>query len=110
MLRPEELNQDDGRDTRGRFAPGNKAACGATTGFARRIGQYRRAIHAAVDEEALQEIFRAMVRKAQEGDVPAARLVVEYVVGKPIDVDLMERLEALEGILEVVAEANGRQR
>ena len=40
-----------------------------------------------------------MVGKAQQGDVPAARLVVEYVVGKPIDVDLMERLEALEDIL-----------
>lgn len=71
----------DGRLTDGRFAPGNKLARGNPQH--RRMAELR----AAALEEATPERVRAMVRKlmalALGGDVPAARLALEYTLGKP---------------------------
>jgi hypothetical protein len=43
----------------------------------------RKALCEAVGEEDLRQIAEALKRKAKEGDVAAARLVLSYVVGRP---------------------------
>jgi hypothetical protein len=43
----------------------------------------RQAFHEAVSEEDLVEVARTITRKAKEGDMAAAKLLLLYVVGKP---------------------------
>jgi len=41
-----------------------------------------------------------MIELAVEGDVAAAKVVIERAVGKPIEPDLVERIERIESMLE----------
>jgi hypothetical protein len=43
----------------------------------------RQAFHEAVSEEDLVEVARTITRKAKEGDMAAAKLLLLYLVGKP---------------------------
>jgi hypothetical protein len=70
-----------GRDGSGRFAAGNKGGPGNP--FARQTAAARKAIADAVSPEQLAAIAAAMVKKALEGDVGAAKLVFAYAAGKP---------------------------
>jgi hypothetical protein len=70
-----------GRDGGGRFAAGNRGGPGNP--FARHTAAMRRAIADAVSPEQLAAIAAAMVKKAIEGDVAAAKLVFAYAAGKP---------------------------
>jgi len=70
-----------GRDRRGRFTAGNTE--GAGNPFARQVAALRRLLLEAVTPEKLQEIVNALVAKAEAGDVPAAKLVLSYTLGRP---------------------------
>ena len=70
-----------GRDEQGRFAAGNKGGPGNP--FAGRVADLRQAFLDAVTKEDMQAIARAMVKKATEGSVPAAKIVLAHVLGKP---------------------------
>ncbi len=74
------------RDGLGRFGPGNKFGAGKLTQS--RMSQYRRAFHAAVTDEDMQAIARAMVGLAVAGDVPAARYVTEQCIGKVLEAEI----------------------
>ena len=71
----------NGRDAQGRFAKGNKGGPGNP--FGRHLAQRRQVVAEAVSEEDLRQILAVLVAKAKEGDVPAAKLVLQYAVGKP---------------------------
>jgi hypothetical protein len=75
-------NGANGRDPGGRFAKGN--AGGPGNPFARRTAQMRRVLCDAVSEEDLAAIARQMLEKAKGGDVAAAKLLLGYVVGQPV--------------------------
>ena len=51
--------------------------------FARRLAANRRAAVECVSEEDVRAIMRAMVEKAGNGDTAAAKVVLQYAVGKP---------------------------
>jgi hypothetical protein len=70
-----------GRDANGRFAKGNPGGPGNP--FARRTARLRRAFSEAVSEEDLVAVVQTITRKAKEGDLAAAKLLLAYVVGKP---------------------------
>jgi hypothetical protein len=70
-----------GRDASGRFAAGNRGGPGNP--FARHTAAMRKAIADAVSPEQLAAIAAAMVKRALEGDVAAAKLVFAYAAGKP---------------------------
>lgn len=81
------------RDERGRFVhgnPGGPGQCG------RRVGMLRKALLEAVSEADISEIARVLVDAAKAGDVQAAKLVFERTLGRPIEADLLERIETLE--------------
>jgi len=85
---------DTGRDARGRFQPGNPGGPGNP--FSRRVAALRQALLNAVTPEDLQGIVAAMLERAKQGDVAAARLVLAYAVGKPtpaVDPDSLDLQE-----------------
>ncbi len=88
---------DNGRDDRGRFVAG--CAGGPGNPHSRRVNQLRSALLDAVDEADIREIAAALVADARGGDVQAAREILRRVLGPPVAVDILERLEALEAEL-----------
>lgn len=85
------------RDERGRFLPGT--APGPGNPYARRVAALRAALLEAVTEDDIREIVQALVRQAKAGEVVAAREVLLRVLGKPLEADILERLEALEEVM-----------
>ncbi len=83
------------QDQRGRFVPGNKAGLGNLT--LRRHAAMRKALLAEVSEKDIRKVVRNLVRigSGRSRDaVNAARLVLEYAVGKAgamVDPDTLER-------------------
>lgn len=96
-------------DDRGKFAKGNdsakaekKAARNARNKpLSQRTSELRKALLHAVSPTEIAVLIRMVMNKAnEEGDVASAKLVLEYLVGRPLEQDLLERIEELEAILE----------
>lgn len=88
-------NGGNGRDEQGRFADGN--AGGPGNPYAAQVGRLRSALLSAVTEDDMRDVVLALVGKAKKGDVKAARVLLDRVLGKPVEADLIARIEALEG-------------
>jgi hypothetical protein len=82
------------RGAGGRFGPGNPGGPGNP--FARAVGRLRAALIAAVSDEDIGEIVHALVAEAKAGNVMAAREVLDRCLGRPVEADLLVRLEELE--------------
>ncbi len=83
------------RNANGRFAKGNPGGPGNP--YARRVAQLRAMIADAVTDEDLLAIVGALVERAKEGDVVAARELFNRLVGRPpeaIDPDRKEMEKA----------------
>jgi hypothetical protein len=83
-------------DARGRFTKGNKVGRGNP--YARRVAVLRRAMLRIVKPNDLQTIIVKMILRGCAGDVAAARLALQYTLGKPsetVDPDRVD-LEELE--------------
>lgn len=72
----------DGRAEGGQFARGNKLARGNPNN--RRMGELRKVLLDAVEPRHVEGVYRVMLRAALEGDIAAARVVLDYAVGKPM--------------------------
>lgn len=93
------------RDKNGRFTTGNPGGPGNP--HAGQVAQLRAAILDAVGTDDVVAIIAQLVRKAREGDLAAAREVLDRTIGKAGPGDLLERIEALEAIAQrVQAEGN----
>jgi hypothetical protein len=84
----------NGRDSEGRFAAGNRGGPGNP--FARHTAAMRKAIAEAVTAEDLAAIAAALLKKAREGDVAAAKLVFSYAAGRPAPAPDPDTLDAHE--------------
>ncbi|MCH8164626.1 MAG: hypothetical protein IH889_03360 [Planctomycetes bacterium] len=82
------------RDERGRFIPGTAGGPGSP--HVRKIAKLRSALIQAVSPADLRAIIGKLIEKAKAGDTIAAREVLDRCLGKPVEVDLMERLAELE--------------
>lgn len=82
------------RDVRGRFANGN--AGGPGNRYAKQVARLRQMILEAVTDADLRAIVSSLLKRAKDGDVTAAREVLNRLVGKPcVAVDPEQReLEA----------------
>ena len=76
-------NGTSGRKSNGQFAEGNK--CGTGNPYARRVARLRSALLEAVGENGLADIVQGMVTAAKGGDVAAAKLLLSYLLGKPVE-------------------------
>ncbi len=89
-----EPSRTSGRGPNGRFAKGNPGGPGNP--FARQVAGFRQEFMAAVTGEDIAVIVRALIDKAKAGDVAAARLVLQYTLGKPaatVDPDRLDEME-----------------
>ena len=68
------------RGRNGRFLPGNPGGPGNPQ--AARVAQLRAATLAAVTPAQMKRVMRSLVEKAIDGDVAAARLLLERCLGK----------------------------
>jgi hypothetical protein len=104
-------NGSTGRDAKGRFAPGNKAARGNP--FARRMARLRSRALAAVSGPDLETVVSQLVAAAQAGDVAAAKVLLPYVLSRPpeaVDPDrlLQPQASVTEGTQELPLAAIAR--
>lgn len=88
---------DNGRDAGGRFTTGNRFASGNPAH--KRAAELRSALLNAVSPTDLKEIVAALVAAAKRGDTVAAREVLDRVLGRPAQADVLARLESLETAL-----------
>jgi hypothetical protein len=80
-----------GRDNKGRFGLGNKAGTGNP--YAKRVEQLRSAMMATVTEQDIAEVITKMLELAKGGDMVAAKKLLLLTLGKPMEADLLERIE-----------------
>jgi hypothetical protein len=71
----------NGRDGKGRFAPGNSGGPGNP--FARQTAQLRSALVQRVTKEDMERIADDLVFMATNGNLAAIKLLFQYVIGKP---------------------------
>jgi len=102
--RPGALSKD-GRDSRGRFAKGNRGGPGNPQ--AKKVAALRGALLQAVKPADVKAVIQRMVEQARAGDVPAAKLLLERTLGPPLAIDLLDRIEALEDVLGALNDERG---
>jgi hypothetical protein len=93
-MKTRSTTEDNGRDEHGRFTPGNSLAKGNP--HAVRVAKLRSALLNTVTEDDMREIVRKLVSLAKDGDTIAARILFDRVLGRPIESDLLARIEELE--------------
>src|SRR4029453_10244993 len=74
-------NGENGRDEQGRFVRGNRGGPGNP--MAARIFSFRQACMDAISPAELQRVLRKLLAMARRGDVSAARVLLERVLGRP---------------------------
>src|SRR5947208_13713775 len=84
----------NGHEPNGRFARGNPGGPGNP--YARRVAQLRKVIINRLTEEDLLAITEALLAKAKEGSVGAAKLLLAYGIGKPASAPDPDRLDGQE--------------
>jgi hypothetical protein len=99
---PTEAND---RGPRGRFAPGNRCARGNP--HAKKVARLRAALLAAVSPRDLREVVAALLQQAKGGDVAATKELLQRLLGPPVELDLIERMDALEAQLAAVQPREG---
>jgi hypothetical protein len=80
------------RDTAGRFLKGNPGGPGNP--YAKQVAALKAALFEALTREDIQAVVRRMIGEALAGNVAAARLLLEYAVGKPLPGSAANALDA----------------
>jgi len=96
-LRPTESAAQtpaNGHEPNGRFARGNPGGPGNP--FARQVAKLRKVIINRLTEEDLLAITEALLARAKEGSVGAAKLLLAYAIGKPASSPDPDRLDGQE--------------
>jgi hypothetical protein len=75
-----------GRDAAGRVLPGSRLAAGnrGANPTARRMNELRRALTEAATDDDIRDLYRSLLASAKGGDTQAARVLLEYLCGKPV--------------------------
>jgi hypothetical protein len=101
MKRPSPNGEQTGRDTRGRFAKGNRGGPGNP--FAAEVGKRRARLMKAItdrDVDQAVKVMREVMKKGKDSDrLAAARLLLERAIGPIVEADVLERIESLEAVL-----------
>jgi hypothetical protein len=82
------------RTESGRFAAGNKGGPGNP--YAARVGRWRAIMTEAITDDDMRAVVAALVAAAKRGESWAVKEVFDRTVGKPVEADLVARLEQLE--------------
>ena len=91
---PSPNGANGGRDTRGRFGKGNPGGPGNPN--AKKVAELRSTLLGAVSAADMRAVVKKLVGLAKGGDVTAAKVVLERLLGPPLPVDVEDRLAELE--------------
>jgi hypothetical protein len=80
----------------GRFLPGNRLGRGSP--LAGQAAKLRAALFRAVKGGDLQTVITALMDKAKGGDTAAAKLILQYTLGDPVALDIVETIQRLEAV------------
>lgn len=89
----------NGRTSDGRFTAGNRLARGNP--LARQVQALRTALLSAVTPDDLVVVTKRLVKEARTGNLVAMKILYDRLLGPSIAVDLLERLERIEEVLEI---------
>lgn len=99
--------EQTGRAANGRFTKGNKAAAGNP--YTRKAAAMRKALYTAITADDIKRIVATLKAQAIAGDLKAIALLFDRVLGTAqAGIDLLERLEKLEALLDN-AEADAKE-
>ena len=73
----------NGRKTNGQFAKGNPGGPGNP--YARRVAKLRSTMIEVVGDKGIEQIVRTLIKAANGGDVAAAKLLLSYTLGRPVE-------------------------
>ena len=90
-------NGSNGRGAGGKFAKGWKGGPGNP--HAKRVAELRAILLGAVKDEDFKAITQTLIKQSTSGDMVAMRELFQRTLGPPVEIDLIERLEALEAKL-----------
>lgn len=93
-------NGQNGRGNDGRFAKGN--AGGPGNPHAVQVARLRAALLKSVTPEDVGDVIQALVAQAKAGDVASIRELFQRLLGPPVELDFIERLDALDGQIEAL--------
>ena len=74
-------NGDNRRDAQGRFTEGNPGGPGNP--HAAQVAKLRSALLNAVSAEDVEAIIQEVLKRAKEGELRAAKMVLDYSIGRP---------------------------
>ena len=94
---PLEPSPTDRDPTTGRFMQGNRLGRGNPV--ARQASRLRKALYAAVSPADLREVVQALVMQAKGGDVAAAKVLVQTLLGPPQSLDVLAVVAKLENVV-----------
>ena len=83
-----------GRSPSGRFGPGNRYARGNP--HARKVARLRSSLLSAVTPKDLKDVVAVLLSQAKAGDVPAIKELLQRLLGPPVELDFVEKMELLE--------------
>ncbi len=86
LMKPKPNGPNDGRGEDGRFLPGNPGGPGNP--YPRQVAALRNSILQAVTPKDIEEIIKAQIAQAKQGDTVAAKFILERVLGRPQVIDL----------------------
>jgi hypothetical protein len=89
-----EAAHPTGRDAGGRFARG--CAPGPGNPFNRKLAAMREQLVELVGTPGLERLVNALLRNAEKGDLASAKVLLTYVVGKPVAAVHPDNLDADE--------------
>ena len=107
-MKPPSTNGSNGlaKDAKGRFAKGN--AGGPGNPLAARVASLRAALVDAVKPADIQAVAAALLAQAKAGDVPSIKELLQRLLGPPVELDVLERVDQLEQRLAAMDTGGGR--
>lgn len=95
---------EDGRGGNGRFKPGNQIGKGRGNPLASEIGKRRAAMFAVITTEDFAAVCAKLVELAKRGNVEACKEILNRVLGRPVESDLIDKMEHLEEAVNAIIE------
>ena len=86
----------------GRFLPGNSGGPGNPHAW--QVARLRSTLLRSVSQNEMRQIVKKLVAMSVAGDLAAAKLLLDYTLGAPVPLDVLEQLAQLESL---VAEQKG---
>jgi len=88
----------NGRGPRGRFGPSNKFGRGNPG--CRKMKELRERLLKKAKSKDFDAVLKRLTHEAENGQSWAIKLYLEYHVGPPLAIDVAERLQTLENLIE----------